>query len=41
MTQSDVPEEDKYGNENVLETTETGWRNQILKRIKVVYGYGI
>lgn len=40
MTQTGVPHEDKYGHHNVVETTENGWRNLILRRIKTVFGYG-
>lgn len=27
--------------QNVVETTENGWRNLILHRIKAVFGYGL
>jgi len=41
LHQIKIPEEDSYGHGNVLEVTESGWRNQILTRIKAVFGYGI
>ena len=36
-----VPEEDRFGNHDVLKVTEMGWRSQILTRMKQVFGYGM
>ncbi|XP_072983865.1 uncharacterized protein [Typha latifolia] len=41
LTQTDVPEEDKYGNETVAENTERGWRELIFHKIRAVFGFGI
>lgn len=41
LTQTGVPEEDRFGNHDVLKVTEMGWRSQILTRIKSVFGYGL
>ena len=39
LTQRDVPEADKFGNEDVLATVERGWRGQVFGRIRQVFGY--
>ncbi|GBG74319.1 hypothetical protein CBR_g18730, partial [Chara braunii] len=39
LTQSDVPEEDRFGNHTVVENTERGWRDLIFNRIRAVFGY--
>eukprot|EP00892_Ulva_mutabilis_P000714 jgi/Ulvmu1/10643/UM066_0023.1 len=41
MTQEGIPEEDKFGNHDVVGTTEHGWRQLIFFKIKAVFGYGI
>ncbi|ERN11128.1 activator of 90 kDa heat shock protein ATPase homolog [Amborella trichopoda] len=41
LTQTDVPEEDRYGNATVVENTERGWRDLIFHKIRAVFGYGI
>ncbi|KAK9290392.1 hypothetical protein L1049_008561 [Liquidambar formosana] len=41
MTQTDVPEEDRYGNATVVENTERGWRDLIFHKIRAVFGFGI
>ena len=41
LHQTKIPEEDMYGNANVVLVTETGWKERILTRIKAVFGYGI
>ena len=41
MKQVGIPEEDKFGNLDVVENTEKGWRNLIFYRIKAVFGYGL
>ncbi|CAI5472001.1 unnamed protein product [Closterium sp. Yama58-4] len=40
LTQTNVPEEDRFGNATVFETTERGWRDLIFARIRAVFGYG-
>ncbi|KAJ7570471.1 hypothetical protein O6H91_01G121200 [Diphasiastrum complanatum] len=41
LTQTDVPEEDRYGNATVVENTERGWRDLIFHKIRAVFGYGL
>eukprot|EP01018_Ginkgo_biloba_P011661 Gb_06397 [translate_table: standard] len=41
LTQTDVPEEDRFGNATVVENTERGWRDLIFHKIRAVFGYGI
>ncbi|KAM7505566.1 hypothetical protein LguiB_004470 [Lonicera macranthoides] len=41
LTQTDVPEEDRYGNSTVVENTERGWRDLIFHKIRAVFGFGI
>ncbi|VFQ74118.1 unnamed protein product [Cuscuta campestris] len=41
LIHSDVPEEDRYGNETVVENTERGWRDLIFNKIRAVFGFGI
>ncbi|KAL8456308.1 hypothetical protein ACS0TY_033674 [Phlomoides rotata] len=41
LKQTDVPVEDRYGNSTVYENTETGWRDHIFHKIRVVFGFGI
>lgn len=41
LTQTNIPEEDRYGNSTVYETTERGWRDLIFHKIRAVFGYGI
>lgn len=41
LTQTDVPEEDRYGNATVVENTERGWRDLIFHKIRAVFGFGI
>lgn len=40
LDQTDIPHEDKFG-QPVIETTENGWKNLILNRIRQVFGYGV
>ena len=35
-----IPSEDKFGNADVLRTTERGWRENVLRKIRLVFGYG-
>jgi hypothetical protein len=41
LTQTGIPEEDKYGNHDVVGTTENGWKNLIFYKIRAVFGYGL
>eukprot|EP01025_Chloroclados_australasicus_P006891 TRINITY_DN1218_c0_g1_i1.p2 TRINITY_DN1218_c0_g1~~TRINITY_DN1218_c0_g1_i1.p2 ORF type:complete len:405 (+),score=56.41 TRINITY_DN1218_c0_g1_i1:141-1217(+) len=41
LTQNGIPEEDKYGNVDVVGRVEQGWQQQVFYRIKAVFGYGI
>ncbi|KAF8403929.1 hypothetical protein HHK36_012036 [Tetracentron sinense] len=41
LTQTDVPEEDRYGNSTVVENTERGWRELIFNKIRAVFGFGM
>ncbi|KAG6511323.1 hypothetical protein ZIOFF_029383 [Zingiber officinale] len=41
LTQTDIPEEDKYGNATVVENTERGWRDLIFHKIRGVFGFGM
>jgi len=40
LQHSGIPREDKFGGDAV-ETTRSGWRQQILHRIRAVFGYGL
>eukprot|EP01026_Neomeris_dumetosa_P017748 TRINITY_DN1687_c0_g1_i3.p1 TRINITY_DN1687_c0_g1~~TRINITY_DN1687_c0_g1_i3.p1 ORF type:complete len:361 (+),score=57.82 TRINITY_DN1687_c0_g1_i3:70-1152(+) len=41
LEQSGIPEEDRYGNVDVVGRVEQGWKEQVFFRIKAVFGYGI
>lgn len=41
LKQTDVPEEDRYGNATVVENTERGWKELIFHKIRAVFGYGM
>eukprot|EP00245_Coleochaete_scutata_P004425 TRINITY_DN1700_c0_g2_i1.p1 TRINITY_DN1700_c0_g2~~TRINITY_DN1700_c0_g2_i1.p1 ORF type:complete len:372 (-),score=83.32 TRINITY_DN1700_c0_g2_i1:161-1213(-) len=41
FTQTDVPDEDRYGNATVVENTERGWKDTIFQKIRAVFGYGL
>ncbi|KAI5078487.1 hypothetical protein GOP47_0006158 [Adiantum capillus-veneris] len=41
LTQTDVPEEDRYGNATVVENTQKGWKDLIFHKIRAVFGYGL
>ncbi|KAL5995424.1 hypothetical protein ACLOJK_025484 [Asimina triloba] len=41
LIQTDVPEEDRYGNATVVENTERGWKELIFNKIRAVFGFGI
>lgn len=36
-----IPEEDSFGNSDVLQTTTAGWKMQIFHKIRAVFGYGL
>lgn len=41
MAQEGVPEEDNFGNRNVVDTTRNGWQQLIFFKIKAVFGFGV
>ncbi|GKA22653.1 hypothetical protein Tco_0708615 [Tanacetum coccineum] len=41
LTQTDVPEEDRYGNSTVVDNTERGRRDLIFHKIRAVFGFAI
>lgn len=41
LKQTGIPEADRFGNEDVYDNTEKGWRLQIFTRIRQVFGYGL
>ena len=41
LTQTEIPEVDKFGNGDTERTVENGWKGMIFERIKAVFGYGI
>eukprot|EP00270_Netrium_digitus_P005423 TRINITY_DN1711_c1_g1_i2.p1 TRINITY_DN1711_c1_g1~~TRINITY_DN1711_c1_g1_i2.p1 ORF type:complete len:369 (+),score=126.68 TRINITY_DN1711_c1_g1_i2:293-1399(+) len=41
LTQTSIPEEDRFGNATVFENTERGWRELIFHKIRAVFGYGL
>jgi hypothetical protein len=41
LSHTQIPEADKFGNEDVLENVEKGWRVQIFLRIRQVFGFGL
>ena len=40
LKQIGVPEADRYGNHDVLSMTQAGWKQQVLLRIRQVFGFG-
>jgi activator of HSP90 ATPase len=40
LVQTGIPAEDKFGNHNVIDQTENGWKNLIFGRIRQVFGFG-
>ena len=40
LTQTEIPETDKFGNRDVIPNLEKGWRERIFGMIKRVFGYG-
>lgn len=41
LTQTNVPIQDNYGNDTVIENTTNGWKGNIFKRIKDILGYQV
>lgn len=41
LKQTGIPHEDRFGNADVLRSVEAGWQDQIFRRIKMVFGYGM
>lgn len=41
LVQKNIPGQDQFGNENIKELTENGWKQQIFDRIRAVFGYGL
>lgn len=39
LTQTDIPYADKFGNHDIEPMTRAGWKEQVLLRIKKVFGY--
>lgn len=40
LRQTGIPEADRYGNHDVVGMTQAGWRQQVLLRIRRIFGYG-
>jgi activator of HSP90 ATPase len=40
LKQSGIPDADRYGNHDVLNMTQAGWKQQVLLRIRQVFGFG-
>ena len=40
LKQTEIPDADRYGNHDVLGMTQAGWKQQVLLRIRQVFGYG-
>lgn len=40
LVQTGIPYEDKFGNHNVIDQTEHGWKNLIFGRMRTVFGFG-
>ncbi|MEW5304257.1 MAG: hypothetical protein WDW38_011278 [Sanguina aurantia] len=41
LSHAGIPDYDKFGHGDVLESTEKGWNGQVLGRIRSVFGYGV
>ena len=41
MKQTGIPEEDRFGNSDVIDSTRIGWQQQIFHKIKAVFGFGL
>jgi activator of HSP90 ATPase len=40
LKQTGIPMEDRFGNHDVVAMTQAGWKNQVLTRMRKVFGYG-
>lgn len=40
LRQTEIPYQDKYGNHDVIGMTQAGWKQQVLMRIRQVFGFG-
>ncbi|KAG7673402.1 hypothetical protein Ndes2526B_g03152 [Nannochloris sp. 'desiccata'] len=40
LKQTGIPDSDRYGNHDVLNMTQAGWKQQVLLRIRQVFGFG-
>lgn len=40
LRQSNIPDTDRFGNHDVVGMTQAGWKQQVLLRIRQVFGYG-
>ena len=41
LTHAGIPEEDRFGNADVVSTTRQGWQERIFHSIRAVFGYGL
>jgi len=41
LTQEGIPDTDRFGNHDVVNMTKSGWKQQVLNRMKQVFGYGL
>jgi hypothetical protein len=41
LRQTGLPEMDKFGNGDIQDQVERGWRDQVFGRIRAVFGYGV
>ena len=41
LHQTNIPDQDRYGNHDVLGMTQAGWKQQVLLRIRHVFGFGV
>jgi len=41
LKQTGIPDTDRFGNHDVVNMTQAGWKQQVLSRMKQVFGYGM
>lgn len=41
LRQEGIPDTDRFGNHDVVNMTRSGWKQQVLNRMKQVFGYGM
>lgn len=41
LRQEGIPDTDRFGNHDVVNMTKSGWKQQVLNRMKQVFGYGV